>query len=71
MSKAGYTGIRNLNLVRIDKLLKDLYLETESLITKCKQEQADAFEYWANFTFIMSTLFSPVILAVKHDFKAI
>ncbi len=38
VSKSGYTGIRNLNLVRIDKMLKDMHYETEALILKCKQE---------------------------------
>ena len=71
MSKAGYTAVRNLNLFRIDKFLKDVHLETEHLIKKCKHEQGEIFEYWANFCFVMATLFSPVLLAIKQDFKNI
>lgn len=40
MSKAGYTGMKNLNLIRIDKMLKDMFYESEALILKCKEEQA-------------------------------
>ena len=65
MSKAGFTAVRNLNLIRIDKFLKDVHLETEHLIKKCKHEQAEIFEYWTNFCFVMATLFSPVLLAIK------
>jgi hypothetical protein len=36
MSKSGYTGVRNLNLIRIDKMLKEMHFECESLILKSK-----------------------------------
>ena len=25
-------------------------------------------EYWMNYTFIMVSLFTPILLAIKHDF---
>lgn len=71
MSKGGFTSVRNLNLIRIDKFLREIYHETEALKLKCKHEQSEIFEYWANFCFVMATLFCPVVLAVKQDFKNI
>jgi hypothetical protein len=25
-------------------------------------------EYWMNFTFVMVSLFTPILIAIKHDF---
>jgi hypothetical protein len=28
-------------------------------------------EYWMNFTFVMISLFTPILIAIKHDFHDI
>jgi len=28
-------------------------------------------EYWINFTFVMVSLFTPILIAIKHDFYGI
>ena len=28
-------------------------------------------EYWMNYTFIMVSLFTPILIAIKHDFNDI
>ena len=38
MSRAGYTAIRNLNLIRIDKFLREIHQETVSLKLRCKED---------------------------------
>jgi len=38
MSRGGFTAIRNLNLIRIDKFLREIHQETETLKLRCKQD---------------------------------
>lgn len=71
MSKTGFTGMRNLNLVRIDKMLKDMFYECEALMLKCKEEQSLVFSNWSKFTFVMASLITPILFAIRHDIKIV
>lgn len=71
MSKAGFTGMRNINLSKIDILLKDMQEETDSIILTCKHEQTLALQAWMNISFILTFLVSPVLIAIRCDFPHI
>eukprot|EP00347_Sterkiella_histriomuscorum_P001426 403372083 len=71
MSKTGQTGVRNFNLFKIDYILKELHIQSQYLLRRSLISQQKSFENWCTFLFIMTVLFSAVLLALRMDIKEI
>lgn len=67
MSKAGYTALRNYNLFRVDKGLKNLSVLCKNEKEGAIYEQQNRFRHWCLFTFIMLSLVVPILACIDVD----
>ena len=67
-SKTGYTGIRNHNLLRLDRELNAMHYQTSGIKGDCLETQARYFKNWVYSAFILMTVVQPVLLIIKFDF---
>lgn len=69
ISKTGYTGFRNQNLLRIDNQLRYMHKNCQELGHLSKTKQASILASWCTFAFVMIFICTPILIAISSDFK--
>jgi len=69
MSKGGYTSLRNIQLLKLDRFLREMDHRVYKQIQTTKRVQESYFENWLGFSIIVIFLFLPILLAISEDWE--